>query len=138
MQIGAIGSSYQPIKQVQQVSDDQARKYAEQKGISIEEAKQELKVMLSGSNGAEGIDKAQGAPPPPPPKGGDSENDELINQLKSLGIPESIINRGISAIEEYAKNNNIEIPNISNLQITSGFAGMNQIGEMNKMFIHTK
>lgn len=46
------------------------------------------------------------APPPPP----DTDRDSFIQQLKALGIPDSVIKQGPEAVKQYALQNNIQLP----------------------------
>jgi len=89
--------------------DAYAKQYAQQKGISVSEAKAELKAMhgdpakqggaeLSSALSGSGNTKTTDIPP------------EVYQQLLSLGVPAEIIQQGDDAIRKYAKENNINIP----------------------------
>lgn len=60
---------------------------------------QSVSFSTFGTN-VKNMQKSQGKPPK-----------EFLDELKQAGIPESVISQGRAAIEAYAKNNNVTLPN---------------------------
>jgi len=48
--------------------------------------------------------------PSAPPSRGNGNNEQFIQKLKALGIPESVIKQGPEAVKQYAQQNNIQLP----------------------------
>ena len=47
---------------------------------------------------------------PPPPPNNDANQDQFIQKLKALGIPDDIIKQGPQAVMKYAQEHNIQLP----------------------------
>ena len=88
-----------------------AEQYAQEKGISVEEAKQELKTKFGDpqqqQGGASALSNSL--------SGADSTTSSGIPQselekLMAAGIPEEVIAQGDNAIMQFAQENNITLP----------------------------
>lgn len=75
-----------------------AEQYAKQKGISVDQAKAELKAKHG-----DPARQAQGG------QGSNSLPPEAV-ELRAAGIPVEVIQKGDDAIKKYAEENNIQIP----------------------------
>lgn len=92
--------------------DEYAQKYADEKGISLSEAKSELKAQYGAPQGfgssavsdaiSSGDVDGTGNHPSLPPEA------MMLNQV--YGIPIEVIQEGDDAIKQYAEENNINIP----------------------------
>ncbi|MDD3236947.1 MAG: hypothetical protein PHV37_02475 [Candidatus Gastranaerophilales bacterium] len=80
--------------------------YAQQNGIAMPEPPQKQDsgsiFAQNGTQAAQGSQSAKADEKEPP--------EELKQQLVSLGIPTSVISQGREAVMEYAKENNIQLP----------------------------
>lgn len=109
---GISGNQQRPPQGVD--PNQYAQQYANSKGISLEEAKSELKAMHgdpaqqssnifeqsgtnSGSTGEVALEN-------------NSAKANFDAQLEQLGIPADIVAQGKEAVEQYAKENNIQLP----------------------------
>ena len=119
MDINGIGPSSGPPQGVD--PNQYAMQYAKQNGISLEEAKQQLKAKfgdpnnrqvgtpqaipkndnsISGALSTGNVDKQRGKNSLPP---------EAV-KLRTLGIPLNVIMQGDNAIKKYADEHNIRLP----------------------------
>lgn len=119
MAIDGIGPQSGPPQGVD--PNQYAMQYAKQKGISLEEAKQQLKAQFGDPN-----KRQAGAPQAVPQTGNDisgalstgsvdnqgkkSKIPPEAVQLQSLGIPLNVILQGDNAIKQYADEHNIKLP----------------------------
>ena len=101
-----------------------AQKYAQQKGISVEQAKQELRATHGDPQQPQGADGLQfggnsedSIQRPSSFDGSsfstkdfDSDRENIEKELKKLGIPEDVIKEGDDAIRKFAEENDIKIP----------------------------
>ena len=118
MPINGIGPSSGPPQGVD--PNQYAMQYARQNGISLEEAKQQLKAKFGDPNQQVGTPQAV-------PKNDSSISGALSTgnvdkqrernslppeaiQLQAFGIPLNVILKGDNAIKQYAKEHNIKLP----------------------------
>ena len=90
--------------------DKYAQQYAQQNGISIDEAKQQLRTRFGEPQQPPG---APGAALSSGNVDGSSQRNQLppeAYELQALGIPLDVIQQGDDAIKNFAEDNNIQLP----------------------------
>lgn len=92
--------------------DSYAKQYATQHGISLEQAKAELKEKYGDPGQAQVAQKENifSNTQKVQPIGENMAGKGFDSELLALGIPQNIINQGKNAVEEYADKNNITLP----------------------------
>jgi hypothetical protein len=138
MQISAIGSFTSGQSNAPGMNPDAyARIYAQQNGISFEEAKSKLRAMYGEPQKPEEVNQQKNVQQKQiEPQ--EDEKAQIAAQLRALGIPDNIIQRGPAAVGEYAKEHNIQLPGMQPPQGQNSFTGQDQISEMNKHFLLKK
>ncbi|MEI8389085.1 MAG: hypothetical protein WCG23_04275 [bacterium] len=78
-------------------------------GISQEELQT---ARSQGPSAFEELLKSHGIQAPPPPPNNDANQDQFVQKLKALGVPDDIIKQGPQAVMKYAQEHNIQLPEL--------------------------